>query len=268
MDIVGYPVRFAWNNLFDGATVTGNVEQSTLPWTNVLNPLFTRVGQASGLTTQVEVSFTIAGSTNPGGRVFIIRGHNLETGATIAILGATNAGFNPVATSLALTNVTDLILGEFSTLRTETYWRIQISGQAISPVQLGFVFWGDYTEFDFPDFATNMALVDPSVVVTAYGGGRSSFQKAHYRVIDFALSPLQQADKREFELIFATNGVAKPVFLFLDPWNVRDNENPTLGLDGLHRLTLLGYLNAGVTLSHLSRDWTDGPTITFEEARE
>lgn len=269
MEIVGYPVRIGYNNLFEDATITANTQTTALPFSNVANPLFTRVGQAAGLTTQVEISFALpAGSTVTGGRLVAIRGHNLEAGATIAIIGATNSDFFPVSTSLSLTNVEDIIIGEFPALKTESFWRIQISNQGVYPAELGYVFFGNYAEFDIPDFATNVNLIDPSVVIRSYGGARNSFQKTHYRVVEFALSPLQQQDRRELETVYAATGTSEPVILMLDPWNIRDNEDPVLGLDGIHRLSMLGYLSAGFSIDHLARDWFDGPTITFEEARE
>jgi hypothetical protein len=269
MDIVGYPVRIAYNNLFEDAAITANTQETALPFSNVANPLYTRVGRAAGLTNQVEITFQIAlGDTTTGGNLFALKGHNLEAGATIAIIGATNSDFLPVAISLGMTNAADIITGEFPANRTETYWRIQISNQGVTPVEIGYVFFGGYKEFDIPDFATSMRTIDPSVVVNAYGGGRSTFKKNHFRVIDFALSPLQQADRREIETVYDFTGTAEPVFLMLDPWSIRDNENVTTGLDGLHRLTMLGYLSAGLNIDHLARDWFDGPTITFEEARE
>lgn len=269
MDIVGYPVRIAYNNLFEGATITANTQATALPFSNVVSPLFTRVGRAAGLTNQVEISFQIAlGNTVVGGNLLAIKGHNLEAGATIALVGATNSDFFPVTTSIMLTNAEDIITGEFAALQTETYWRLQISNQGVTPVELGYVFFGGYAEFDIPDFATSMQTIDPSVVVRAYGGGRNTFKKTQFRMVEFALSPLQQADRRELEAVYDFTGTAEAVFLMLDPWSIRDSENVVTGLDGLHRLTMLGYLTASYTIDHLARDWFDGPTIAFEEARE
>lgn len=269
MDIVGYPVRIASNSLFATSSVTGNMQSTTLPWQNVINPLFTRVGQASGITTTVNIDFALAlGTTTTGGNLFALKGHNLELGATIALLGATNSDFLPVAVSLSLTNAEDIITGEFSANRQESYWRLQITNQGVTPVEIGYCFFGRYAEFDIPDFATSIRKVDPSSVIHATGGARSVYKKTHFRVVEFALSPLQQADRREFEAVYDDVGTSDPVFLFLDPWNTRDSEDPVTGKDGLHRLTMLGYLSAGVNIDHLAQDWFEGPTIVFEEVRE
>ncbi len=274
MDIVGHPVRFAWNNLFaiSGATITGNLQATALPWINTVNPLFTKVGAGSGLTTMQTISYTlppsVVGGSGDGGQIFFIKNHNLATGATISIVGSTNGDHSPLSVQIGLTVADDLIVGEFGGLRDFEHWQVQVTGQTVDAFQMGYVFFGPYNQFDIPDFATNVQKIDPSIVVTAYGGGRSTFKKTHFRQIDFALSPLQQADRREFETVFTNVGNADPLFLMLDPWNVRDNENANLGLDGIHRFTMLGYLSAGVPNQHLAQDWFDGPTLTFTEARE
>lgn len=256
--IVGNPVRFAWQNRVEPAAtaITANSSLATLPWNNVKNQIPSKAGR-TGTTTELELTFDMIAAVSV--QQVAILNHNFTTAATVTLAGATNSAFSPTAISLGLTSVIDLpILGEFSALQTYRYWRLTVS-DATNPdgyLEIGHVSLGPYDEFDLPDFESADEIIDPSIQTIAVGGAQISFAKEKYRIYSVPISPIQQADRRQLmDTIFKDRGTTRGFYLFLDPLNKRDNENPATGLDGLHRYTILGVFNSQPRIRHLQADW-------------
>lgn len=266
---VGDAIRVAWKNHADdiGTTITASSEVSSLPWDNVKNHIPEKKGRSDGLPSSVTVDFDLGSAKAV--QQFAILKHNFSAGATVSLLGATNSAFSPAAINVAgITYAEGLMLWEFVSEQSYRYWRVKIedSGNTNGYVEAGHVFLGPYDEFDFPFQATNLMKIDPSVKVSSWNGSISSFRRTHMRAVEFNLSPIDQVDRRKIEDLFDEIGNADAAYLFLDPENKRDNEDASSALDGLHRLTIFGFLNSNFSLDHMIQEWHRPESFVFQES--
>lgn len=243
--------------------MSGNSEATSLPWSNLQNQIPAKVGR-SGSTTAVniDVTFDQARAVTQ----FVLWNHNLTTGGTVTLIGATNSSFSPAAVSAGVTIAADLpLLWEFASAQTYQYWRVQIEDSSLSYIEAGNIFLGPYDQFDLPNFATNLYRYDPSVHRESYGGSTVVFAKTQYRVGEVVLSPMQQADRRTLDSIYQTVGRQTGVYAFIDPLNQRDAQDVSAGQDGLHRFTIFGLLGRELAMKHLASDWQEVEALTIKE---
>jgi hypothetical protein len=291
-DIVGKPVWFLWNNLATRTAQPGeigvephintaNSQEPTCPWSNLFNPLKTKVGRSQGLTDVVIIDIDLGSiynavqyanpSENRHIDTVVLYHHNLTLGvATASILGSGFVDFSSIHTNTVATVGENVLFIHFNQTNSARYWRILISdsNNVHGYVEASYVFIGEATEFDFPDFGEMVRPVDPSVRRYAYGGAVSHFKKDQYRLVDIPLSPMQQVDRRKLEEIYSYVGISEPLLVVLDPWNLKDNEDASAGQDGIHRLTMLGYFTSALGVGSLSQDWIQPQKLTFEEVRQ
>lgn len=264
MSYVTYPLRLAWNNRVSlaGTTVTADVYDTSMPWSNVKNQIPAKIGRTTGMTVTVDITFDQAYDVTQ----FVMLNHNLAPGATVTLYGATNSNFTPAAVTAGLTITESLpLLWEFASTQTYQHWRVLIQHAAATTIQAGHMFLGTYDQLDLPNFATGLFLNDPSTRRKSYGGSTTVFQKNQFRIAKIAISPLQQTDRRVLETIYANIGSHTGAYVFLDPLNQRDTESPSTGLDGLHRFTIFGLFDREVRFQHMASDWQEVEVLTVEE---
>lgn len=257
-----FPLRMAWNNFADTPSlIVANSQVASLPATFLQNQQIGKPFRSlaiAGLT--IDMNFGSA----QGVQQFALRKHNISlAGVTITLSGATNAAFSPTAVSVGITPAADILLFDWGgTVQNYQYWRLEVEdpGNTDAFIELGYMFLGEFDEFDFPNQNTATSKVDPATKRTNYDGSFVVFTKAKFRRIDFAISPTQQVDRRKLEEIYDEVGVNKGLFVFLDAKNNRDT-------DGYHRLTVFGTFQGAFTVNHMAIDWHDVDSLVFEEIR-
>lgn len=257
-----FAVRLAWNNFADTpALITANSEVASLPVTFLQNQQIGKPFRSlaiAGLTIDVNLGSALAIEQ------FALRKHNISlAGVTITLSGATNSAFSPTAVSVGITSAADILAFDWGGVQqTYQYWRLEIEDPDNTDgfIELGYMFLGQYDEFDAPNNSTATSKVDPSVKRESYGGSFTAFQKPGFRRIDFQPSAIQQADRRTLSNIYDEVGIHKGLFVFLDPSNNRD-------VDGYHRLTVFGAFAGEFKVTHKAIDWYDVDSLVFEEIR-
>ncbi len=257
-----FPLRLAWNNFADTPSlITANSEVPSLPVTFLQNQQIGKPFRSlaiAGLT--IEVNFGSA----QGVQQFALRKHNISlAGVTITLSGATNAAFSPTAVSVGITPAADILLFDWGgTVQNFQYWKLEIEDPSNTDafIELGYVFLGEFDEFDLPNGTVATSKVDPAVNRSNFDGSFVSFSKTKFRRIDFKISPTQQVDRRRLETIYDEVGVGKGLFVFTDPTNNRDT-------DGYHRLTVFGAFQGEFKINHMAIDWHNVDSLVFEEIR-
>ena len=261
-----FPVRMAWNNYADTPSlITASSEVSTLPVTFLQNQQIGKVFRSlatTGLTIDIDL-----GSAK-GVTQFAIRKHNLIWDGAgdvfMTLTGSTNAAHSPAGATwgISLQN-DDLILHDWAgATHTYQYWRVETADDNNTDgyLEFGYIYLGTYDEFDFPNNQTATSKVDPAVKRSNWDGSFVAFNRTKYRRIDFAMSPVQQADRRTLEGIYDEVGIGKGLFVFLDANNNRD-------IDGKHRMTVFGSFAGQLKVDHMAIDWHGVDSLVFEEIR-
>jgi hypothetical protein len=253
-----HTARFCYSNvLTTGAvSITSSSDTTSLPDDNVTHPWRTKVWRATNNSLE-WVQFNLP-SAQAVQQVAIFN-HNFTAGATVTLLGATNADFSPTALTTPLTNNATSILHNYSSPETYQYWRLQIEDSTNADnVEVGFAFLGEYVEFDYrPGF--RYQVIDPSESVFSDGGQRASYVKDKYRAVGFNLGDHDTLN--DLENIIQTVGFNTDFVLMLDPDGVAFDNIP----DGLYRFTLYGSL---VNWEHDHRmAGVFNTPVGFEEAR-
>lgn len=247
--VIGKPIRFAWDNHVtrSGTTVSATNELTTLPWSNIQNHVPRKVGRStSSVPNPFDINFVFDGPRAV--QQFAMVGHNFA-GSTLSLQGCTDSGFSPADATAGVTYSSDVLVADFSSEQTYQFWRLRITpAPGLTYIEAGHAFLGPYEQFDFPDFTTEVTKIDPSVRVMSYDGSTTIFEKTMFRSVSFAVSPQNQADRRILETMYGTIGNRQAFYLFLDPTNKRDS-------DGLHKMTMLGFLSNPLSFSHLSLGW-------------
>jgi len=264
--VIGHPIRFAWDNHVtkSGTIVSATNEVVSLPWSNLKNHIPRKIGRSSSVVDPFYINFTFDSARTV--QQFAMVGHSFA-GSTLTLQGCTDSGFSPEDATVGVTYSSDILVAEFSSEQTYQYWRLRVVPHpSLTEIQAGHAFLGPLDEFDFPDFSSTTTTVDPSVRVRSYDGSATVFEKTQYRVVSFSLSAMDQADRRSMESIFTTIGTKEAFYLFLDPTNKRDDQDVSLGLDGLHRMTMLGFLTSPLSFGHIGLTWQRPSGFAFEES--
>lgn len=269
--VVGYPIRFAYGNYVSlvGTTISATNEVSSLPFSNIANHIPRKVGRSSSVTpgTTFEITITQPPTSDVDTDIVAMIGYSGLTGCTVSVVSYLDSGFSTPLSTTALTNTSDIPIMVAEHSGGNRFHKIKIMPHPNTTViEVGHLFIGPYQDFESPDFATKMRVVDPSVRVRSYDGSTAVFQKTQYREVEFNLGAMDENHRTVLENIFEEIGNREAFYLFLDPTNKRDSSNPTIGHDGFHRLTMLGFLSTPLGFSHMRHEWHRADTFKFEES--
>jgi len=205
--------RFLWNNLFDDAILDASSEATNYPVENIQNEWPTFAWRATGKANE-WVSINL-GTTSPGIKALIIKGHNFSATASVRIQADDDSGYGSLDVELILPFVSDTMTCFWSTAQNWKYWRIAIADSANtdSYVKIGRIFLGSYFSPTYDVSSYAMQVADPSEVGLSVGGQLSASNRTHYKAWNYQFAYVPGSDKTTFESIFSEVGFTKPYFI-------------------------------------------------------
>ena len=205
--------RFLWNNLFDDAILDASSEATNYPVENIQNEWPTFAWRATGDANE-WVSINL-GTTSPGIKALVIKGHNFSAAASVRIQADDASDYSSVDVDIILPIVSGTITQFWSTAQNWKYWRIAIADSANtdSYVKIGRIFLGSYFSPTYDVSSYAMQVADPSEVGLSVGGQLSASNRTHYKAWNYQFAYVPGSDKTTFESIFSEVGFTKPYFI-------------------------------------------------------
>lgn len=205
--------RFLWNNLCDAATLTASSAATDYPVINIQNEWPTFAWRATGDADE-WVSINL-GTTSPGIKALVIKGHNFSAAASVHIQADNDSDYSSLAVDLVLPIVADTMTCFWSSAQNYRYWRITIADAANTDtyVKIGRIFLGGYFSPSYDVSSYAMAINDPSEIGLSVGGQLSGANRTHFKAWAYQFAYVPASDKATFESIFAAAGFTKPYFI-------------------------------------------------------
>jgi hypothetical protein len=205
--------RFLWNNLLDDGTLTASSEATNYPVANIQNEWPTFAWRATGDANE-WVSINL-GTTSPGVKALVIKGHNFSAAASVHIQADDDSGYGSIDVDVILPIVSETITQFWTTAQNYRYWRITIADAANTDtyVKIGRIFLGSYFSPTYDVSSYSMQVNDPSEVGLSVGGQLSGANRTHYKAWTYQFAYVPGSDKATFESIFAEVGFTKPYFI-------------------------------------------------------
>jgi hypothetical protein len=218
--------RFLYDTaIFDGATITTNTEETTLPATNLQDDVVRRPWRTLG-TTQTAWAVYDLGNATAVNCVGIF-GHNLTSVALLTIQAHTSDSWGTPSLDVGLTIPTDAdgTLFEkavtFFEGGTESYryWRLVMNGvQDGTYWEVGRLVAGEYFEPSLPpDLRASRIEIDPSVITRADGQQSYSRAMQMYRQYQIQTQNYAQGDRDDWLALFRNRGQRLPMMCAFDP---------------------------------------------------
>jgi len=205
--------RFLWNNLFDDAILDASSEATNYPVENIQNEWPTFAWRATGKASE-WVSINL-GTTSPGVKALVIKGHNFSAGASIRIQADDDPAYGSLDVELILPVVSETMTCFWTTAQNYRYWRITIADASNTDayVKIGRIFLGGYFSPTYDVSSYSMQVDDPSGVGLSVGGQLSASNRTHYKAWNYQFAYVPGSDKTTFESIFTEVGFSKPYFI-------------------------------------------------------
>lgn len=234
------PIRFSYTNLTDTAILTPSSQLSTLPASNLKNPLPTCVWRTSGKTSENLV--IDLGSAQQAALVALI-GYNLTSAAAVTLQANSSDAWSSPPFSQSLQHHGSIIIKFFDSAQYR-YWRLLLADPDNPDdfIQLGRLWLGRYFQPD-RDFSKDLSIdtVDPSIITYTASGAKLATLRTPYRRLKISFPSTQQ--KNTFDPFLSAVGLSQDFIVALDPENL-------VWPDGLHDYTLYCHLAADPDWSH------------------
>jgi len=213
-------IRFLWDNLFDGGSITASSEDSDFPVTNIRHRWHTRAWRSTGVSSE-WVKCDLASAQDI--RVFVFKYHNLTSSATLKIQANSSDSWSSPPVDQTLVYGTDWNDSHgvyfWDTNQSYRWWRFTLadSGNSDGYLSIGRIFLGDFFEptYNFTD-AHRVRYTDPSTKMYSSGGQVSVASKPHFRFWEYNFALVKSPDERTFETIFDAVGQSVPYFICQD----------------------------------------------------
>lgn len=259
MSTLQHLARICYTNLVSSSIITPSSEVTSLPASNIKNPMRKRVWKAAG-TTNEYIDFDVG--TGNTIRQIIGTDTNFSDSVQLTILASNNPAFTSAFTISGITYNSDFDIFEwqFSSPKSYRYWRLKIidTGSGDTGVSLGTFFIGDYDEFDYRANIT-IDYIDPAIRTYSYDGQPITFTKTRYEVVNFNVQDVLNISEL-IDIVEQVGTSRMNIFLMLDPHSTMFNTS-----DGNYRFTWFGGFNS-TSLEHIYQG-VGNYAVTFEEAR-
>lgn len=213
-------IRFLWDNLVDGATVTANSSATGFPVTNLQHPWYLKTHRTMGVAAEWW-KFDLGATPDPV-QYFVWYYHNIEddTDTVLQIQASNDIAETWVDPALheAVTWHSGQLIHFFSTPKTYRYWRFYVEdpGNVAGYLRCGRPYLGSYLQPTYNFFTKTLRLLDPSELVYSSNRQMSANTKDVYRGWDLKFDTVIETDRAFFEDMFVAVGLNFPYFVILD----------------------------------------------------
>ena len=224
-----------YNNLIDGATLSGGSWFAALPLTNLQDRRLGVLARSTDATTASTKFDTNLGSAQSI-RIIALVNHNLSNAATFRVKGSSSSSFATtvydsgaldVWPAAYLATVTDNGTGIWTralclpSATSAQYWRVEITDTANTAgyVQFGRLFIGPAWQPEI-NIAYNggITVEDTSVIQTAIGGADYFDERPRVRILRFSTNYMTEADAMNYAYEIQNRmGVTSEVFVVWNP---------------------------------------------------
>lgn len=150
----------------------------------------------------------------------IIRGHNIQAGATVSLLGSDD-DFSSAPLNDAFTVQNDIMILEYDATQAYQDWQIRIYDEdnPDTYVEVGVIFLGAQFQptINYLSKSRVTKKVDPSIVKRSEAGQISTIQLDDYEVWQYTFRVVGSFDKGHFDRMFLTAKKSLPLFICEDP---------------------------------------------------
>jgi len=209
-------VRFMYNNLWDGGTLTASSEDSEFPASNTQHHWWKKYWKSTGVSGEwLKIDLGSAQDI----KAFAIKYHNFTTGATLKIQANSSDSWTSPPVDETLNITSDVIVKFWSSAQNYRWWRIYIddAGNSDGYLLVGRVFLGGHVELSrVYSYGFEFQYIDPSGIIFSSNGQIATNQKDRYKRFSYNFRGLTSTDKSNLETIFDSVGQSIPYFFCAD----------------------------------------------------
>ena len=250
-------VTFAWQNLFDAATLTKSSENPLFPASNLKNRWPTRTWRSANNTgTLTEWVKADLGSPLDVS-MFALKNHNLSSSAVARIQGNASDSWSTPSVDVTLSLQAGLLAYFWSSPQTYQWWRYYIvdSAPVTTYLEGGRLWLGPVLVPAINIInAYTKTYNDPSDILPSDGGQIITNQKTRFKTIDLSFENLGSTDVDYFDAMFEDRGQGKELFF------TRDQASPLT-------TTMYCRISAAPKLTHVLMEQLYNLQFSLEELR-
>ena len=211
-------IRFLWDNLVDGATITASSSAAGFPATNLQHSWHLKTHRTTGVAAENWV-FDLGTTPDPV-QYFVWYYHNLENDTDTVLkiqANATNAWGAPSINENVTWN-SGQIVHFFSTPQTYRYWRFYVEnpGNPDGYLRCGRPYLGSYLGPTYNFLEKTPRFLDPSELVLSSNRQLSANTKDVYRAWSVQFDTIIETDLALLEDMFIAVGLNFPWFVIFD----------------------------------------------------
>lgn len=248
-------VTFAWNNLYDLATITPSSQNPSFPATNLKNRWHTKTWRSTDDTGTLTESIVANMGSAQGVQFFAAKNHNFSSSAVVKIQANSSNSWSTPPVDVTLTLNSGLLAYYWSSVQTYQYWRYYIvdSAPVAEYLETGRLWLG-------PMFSPSVNIIndygknyeDPSGIMESDGGQILTNQKSRFKTLDISFEYITDDDLTSFEEMIEDRGYGRELFFTRD----RDAALTTtmycrIGKAQTKHVGLEQYYNLGMSLVEL-----------------
>lgn len=210
--------KFLHENLWDSGTLTYSSQDSNFPASNTQHPWLSKTWRSTTVITEQWLKIYL-GTSPAAVSVFIIKNHNLTSGATLRLQGNNIDDWTSVSYDATIAVNEDIIVHFLPSALSLSYWKISIFDNENSDgfLEIGRIYLGSYTSLS-KNFTEGWRdyIDDKSLVAHSEGHQLSAIEREKIRHLFYLFRSITDSDKQTLEDIFFSKGLSKDLFICED----------------------------------------------------
>jgi hypothetical protein len=228
-------IRFLWDNLVDGATVTANSSAAGFPVTNLQHPWYLKTHRTTGVAAEWW-KFDLGTTPDPV-QYFVWYYHNIENDTSTALRIQASNDPAEAWVAPALNEVVIWHNGQlthfFATPQTYRFWRFYAEdpGNADGYLRCGRPYLGSYFQPTYNFYSKKPRLHDPSEKMYSSNRQMSANKKDVYDIWDVTFDNTLESDYTALREMYLAVGTNLEYFVVFDSADANGTLNYVLNSD-------------------------------------